>query len=85
MVSRRQKRAAQADDPQLVMARELVDRARAEGTLLVGPGGLLSGLTEQVLATVLVAEMGEHLGYAHGEWAGKATGNERGRGQVEDA
>jgi transposase-like protein len=67
------------------MAQGLVDKARVEGTWLVGPGGLLSGLTKQVLATVLVAEMDEHLGYPHGEWAGKATGNERGRGQVEDA
>ncbi len=44
-------------------ARELVDRARAEGVNLVGPGGLLGGLTKQVLETALEAEMSEHLGY----------------------
>ena len=42
-------------------ARELVDRARAEGVNLVGPGGLLGGLTKQVLETALEAEMSEHL------------------------
>ena len=36
-------------------ARELVDRARAEGVNLVGPGGLLGGLTKQVLETALEA------------------------------
>ncbi len=30
---------------------------------LVGPGGLLGGLTKQVLETALEAEMSEHLGY----------------------
>ena len=35
--------------------RELVDRARAEGVNLVGPGGLLGGLTKQVLETALEA------------------------------
>ena len=43
-------------------ARELVDRVRAEGVLLVGPRGLLGGLTKQVLETALEAEMTDHLG-----------------------
>jgi transposase-like protein len=85
VVSGKQKDAAQADGLHLGMAQELVDRARAEGTLLVGPGGLLSGLAKQVLATALGAEMDEHLGYAHGDRAGKDTGNERGRDQDQDA
>ncbi len=49
------------------LARQLVERARAEGVDLVGPGGLLAGLTKQVLETSLEVEMDEHLGYAkHG-------------------
>src|SRR5215210_3561574 len=46
------------------LASELVERARAEGVELVGPGGLLTGLTKTVLETVLEAELDEHLGYA---------------------
>ncbi len=49
------------------LAKQLVERARAEGVDLVGPGGLLAGLTKQVLETSLEVEMDEHLGYAkHG-------------------
>lgn len=33
---------------------------------LVGPGGLLSGLTKQVLETALEAELTEHLGHERG-------------------
>ncbi|MEO6503095.1 MAG: hypothetical protein ABIQ09_14460 [Jatrophihabitantaceae bacterium] len=49
--------AAQIDQQQL--AHELVERARAEGVDLVGPGGLLSGLTKSVLETALEAELSE--------------------------
>ena len=45
------------------MAKELVERARAEGVQLVGPGGLLSDLTKTVLETALGVEMEDHLGY----------------------
>ena len=51
----------QIDQQQL--AQDLVDRARADGVDLVGPGGLLTGLTKSVLETALEAEMSEHLGY----------------------
>ena len=44
------------------LAEQLVERARAEGVELVGPGGLLTGLTKQVLETGLEVEMDEHLG-----------------------
>jgi hypothetical protein len=44
------------------LAEQLVERARAEGVDLVGPGGLLAGLTKQVLETSLEVEMDEHLG-----------------------
>src|SRR3954454_24235596 len=45
------------------LAQTLVEQARAEGVELVGPGGLLTGLTKTVLETALEAEMSEHLGY----------------------
>ena len=44
------------------VAEQLLDRVRAEGVSLVGPGGLLSGVTKTVLETALDTEMTEHLG-----------------------
>ena len=46
---------------------------------LVGPGGLLAGLTKRVLESALEAEMTEHVGYepydpAGHHWATAATG-----------
>jgi hypothetical protein len=46
------------------IAEELVDRARAEGSILVGPGGLLGELAKRILKTALEVEMDEHLGYS---------------------
>jgi hypothetical protein len=43
------------------LAQQLVDAARAEGVELVGPGGLLTGLTKTVLKTPLEAEMSKCL------------------------
>jgi transposase-like protein len=48
------------------LAEQLVAQARASGIALTGPGGLLTGLTKQVLETALNAEMAEHLGHEHG-------------------
>src|ERR1051326_6279836 len=59
---------ARIDQQQL--AQELVDAARAEGVELVGPRGLLTGLTKTVLETALEAEMSEHLGYERHDRAG---------------
>src|SRR5215207_8047420 len=59
------------------VARQLMDRARAEGVSLVGPGGLLSGLTKTVLETALEAEMTEHVGYEPHSRAGRHSGNSR--------
>ena len=64
-----------SEDRQL--AEELVERARNEGVDLVGPGGLLSGLTKNVLEAGLEAEMSEHLGYDRHDPVGKNTGNSR--------
>ena len=58
-------------------ARELMERAKAEGVSLVGPGGLLSGLTKTVLETALEAELSEDLGYEPHEVAGRNSGNSR--------
>lgn len=52
--------SAQIDQQQL--ARQLVEQARAEGVELVGPQGVLGGLTKTVLETALQEEMSEHLG-----------------------
>ena len=51
---------ARIDQKQL--AQDLVEAARAEGVELVGPGGLLTGLTKTVLETAMNAEMSEHPG-----------------------
>jgi putative transposase len=59
------------------LAEQLVEAARAEGVELVGPGGLLTGLTKTVLETALDAELTEHLGYDKHDPAGHHTGNSR--------
>jgi len=43
-------------------AQKLVDKARTEGVNLIRPGGLLTGLTKDVLETALDAQMSDHLG-----------------------
>jgi putative transposase len=60
------------------LAEELVERARADGVELVGPDGLLTGLTKSVLETALEAEVGEHLGYDKHDPAGRDGGNRNG-------
>jgi putative transposase len=62
---------------QAALARQLVEQARAQGLELVGPQGLLTGLTKTVLETALEAEMVEHLGYEAHEVAGRNGGNSR--------
>ena len=62
------------------VAAQLIEQARAEGVSLVGPGSPLAALTKQVLESALEVELDEHLGYEHGDRAGKADsegGNER--------
>ena len=46
-----------------VRARQLLEQTRAEGVSLVGPGGLLAGVTRTVLQAALDAEMADHLGH----------------------
>ncbi|MGF3052673.1 IS256 family transposase [Microbacterium sp. YY-03] len=45
------------------IAEQLLAQAKEQGVSLVGPGGLLAGLTKTVLETALEVEMAEHLGY----------------------
>lgn len=66
---------AEIDQQQL--AQQLVESARSEGVELVGPDGMLTGLTKQVLETALEAEMTEHLGYGPHDPAGQHSGNSR--------
>jgi len=65
----------QIDTQQL--AQQLVERARLEGVDLVGPDGLLTGLTKTVLETALEAEMSEHVGYDKHDPAGRNGQNSR--------
>ncbi len=63
--------------PLAELAGELMARADADGVSLVGPGGLLAGLTKTVLESALEAEMTEHLGYEAHDPAGHHSGNSR--------
>jgi transposase-like protein len=63
--------------PERSLAEQLVERAKADGRSLVGPGGLLADLTKQVLETSLEVEMEEHVGYAKHAAEGRNHGNSR--------
>ena len=69
--------AEQPEDLEVRVARELLERAKAEGVSLVGPGGLLAGVTKTVLQAALDAEMADHLGYEKGERPPFPAGNHR--------
>jgi len=63
---------------QTQLAKQLVDQARTDGLSLVGPGGVLTGLTKEVIEAALQVEMDEHLGYpARDHSGGHDTGDER--------
>lgn len=66
-----------AHRPDRSLAEQLVERARADGRSLVGPGGLLADLTKQVLETGLEVEMDEHVGYPKHAAEGRNLGNSR--------
>jgi transposase-like protein len=57
------------------LAEALLEQAREQGVSLLGPGGLLAGLTKNVLETALEAEITEHLG--HERHAAAGNGNVR--------
>jgi putative transposase len=55
----------------------LVDDAKASGTPIDGPDGLLNQITKAVLERALVEELTDHLGYELGDPAGAGSGNSR--------
>jgi transposase-like protein len=59
------------------LAAELLARAESEGVSLVGPGGLLAGLTKRLLEAALEGEMTGHVGYEPHDPAGHHSGNSR--------
>ncbi|MGH7746714.1 MAG: IS256 family transposase [Candidatus Dormibacteria bacterium] len=59
------------------LAAVLLARADSEGVSLVGPGGLLAGLTKRVLEAALEAELTDHVGYEPYDPAGHHSGNSR--------
>ena len=59
------------------LATELLARADTEGVSLVGPGGLLAGLTKRVVEVALEGEMTGHVGYQPYDPAGHHSGNSR--------
>ncbi|HTN99154.1 MAG TPA: IS256 family transposase [Microthrixaceae bacterium] len=52
-------------------------RVQEEGLELLGPDGVLTGLTSRIMNRALEAEMTDHLGYEHGDPAGHGSGNNR--------
>jgi transposase-like protein len=59
------------------LVEQLLSQANASGQQLVGPGGLLTELTQRVLERSLDAEMTHRLGYEPGDKAGAGSGNSR--------
>jgi hypothetical protein len=59
------------------LAARLVEQARSQGISLVGPDGLLQRITKLVLEGALEGELTDHLGYEHGDPAGRNGGNSR--------
>jgi putative transposase len=57
------------------VAEQLVDQAGSDGVGLVGPGGMLNGLTRTVLETALEVEMSEHFGYGRHAVEGRSNRN----------
>jgi transposase-like protein len=65
------------EDEKQQIAQRLVDQAKEQGVDLVGPGGLLTGLTNSVLETALEEELSEHLGYDKHDPVGRNGENSR--------
>jgi len=59
------------------LAQQLVAQAAGQGVQLTGDGGLLTGLTRQVLQAALEAEMAAHLGFDRGDPASRGAPNIR--------
>jgi len=59
------------------LAEQLMRQAKVDGIKLIGPGGLLAGITRRILNTALETEMSEHLGFDKGDPAGRGAVNVR--------
>jgi putative transposase len=68
--------AAMSDEDR-ELAERLVAEASEKGLDLVGPDGVLTGLTKRVLEAGLDAELTEHLGYERHAVGGRDGGNSR--------
>jgi transposase-like protein len=68
---------AASQEPERVLAEELLARAKEQGVELVGPDGLLTKVTKSVLEAALGAELTEHLGYEAHDPSGRGSGNSR--------
>lgn len=55
----------------------LMTKVEAEGLELMGPDGVLTQLTSQIINRALEAEMTDHLGYEKDDRAGWGSGNNR--------
>ena len=69
------RRVAEAFSPAVLDG--LLAQAKASGTPLDGPDGLLNQMTKAVLERALEVELTDHLGYEAGDPAGRGTGNSR--------
>jgi putative transposase len=67
--------AHEEDLDQEQLAQQLLAQAKEQGVELIGPGGLLTGLTSKVINTALEVEMSEHLGYDKHDPVGRNRGN----------
>ncbi|WP_405168199.1 IS256 family transposase [Nocardia sp. NBC_01499] len=74
-VARPRKAKSSVVDAELVG--QLVAQARASGLQLTGEDGLLGQLTKMVVESALDGEITDHLGYDHGDPAGRGTPNSR--------
>ena len=55
----------------------LMAKAETEGLHLVGPDGVLAQLTKALIERAVAEELTDHLGYDHGDPAGRGSGNSR--------
>jgi transposase-like protein len=55
----------------------LMDQIDAEGLELLGPDGVLTELTSQIMNRAMDIELTDHLGYERGDPAGRGSGNNR--------
>ena len=69
--------AVQRSEEDRELAERLVAEASEKGLDLVGPEGVLTGLTKRVLEAGLEAELTEHLGYDKHAVEGRDGGNSR--------